>query len=134
MNCHVGKVGFQFPISSLLNSHMRMAAPIAYRVASELDRHFSRIANELPLLLKELVAAGRREKNEVSLKADVLNVCETRRLPSCSRRLPDPEPVLLNELLVDQTWIFLLWNLSGHVEEVSTTDVGHGELLNEPGD
>lgn len=92
-NGKVSQVRFQLLVAPLLDSHMRMAAPIAHRVAAKFDGRFASIANVFPLLLKEGVLSVRCKQNEEAPVSEVLNVCEPGIFASGPRRLSDTKGV-----------------------------------------
>src|SRR5690242_17218211 len=73
------------------------------------------------------------KQHETPSVADVLHVCEPGGLASGSRRLSNAEPILRDQLLIDGAGIFSLWYLARDVEPIAVAHVGHGYLLNEPG-
>jgi hypothetical protein len=134
MNRDVCEIGLQLKIPALLNPHMRMARPVADRVAAMFDWHLPSIPDEFPLLFEERMFSWSRKKREGSAVSEVLDVC----VPGCfspgPRRFPDAEAILFDELFIDGTGIFSLWDLAGDIEEVPMADIRHGKLLNESGD
>jgi hypothetical protein len=110
----------QLQIPTLFYPHMRMAAPVADRVAGKLNRNLPNVADELPLLFEESVLPPCRKENEPPLEPEVLEVRKTRRFAPGPCRFSNRDAVLFDDSRIDPVRVFSLRDRSRGASKTTT--------------
>lgn len=75
--------------------------------------------------------ALRGQDCEVLAVANVLQIGSTELLATSASRFRHVDAVFLDELAVDGLGIFVSWDVTGHIEPISVSQVAAGNLLDE---
>jgi len=134
-NGHIEEPGLQSFVPLALNLNVRMplaiglpvrrstAPPVTDGVAGELQRHTTNIANTGALLLEKPVFAVRRDEHKESPMPQVLEVGVPLSFTSRPGGTAHVNSVLLPQLGVDLSRVFVQRDPTGHVEPVAVRQV-----------
>ena len=107
------------------------ASAIGNRIAFKADRVPATVADLVSLLLLEhVVAFGDQHQEPVSV-ADVLHVGEATPFAIGFLALVDVDPIFVDQLLVEQSWIFASFDPAGDVKPIPVSQIADGNLLNQ---
>ena len=104
-------------------------ASIGNGIALEADWVTAAVADLVSLLLLESVVALGCQQDEPVSVSDVLHVGEAAPFAIGFLALVDVDPIFVDQLLVEQSWIFASFDPAGDVKPVPVSQIADGDLL-----
>lgn len=137
VNGAFGEVACQSRKSPFLDPYRRTPFPFPFAaangVAFEFDGSATDILDRFGFGLKKGVVAVGGDDGEETLVAQVLEVGQALLLATAAGPFADVDVVLADDFAVGASGIFVFGDDPGHVEVVTVSHIGHGQLLDESG-